>query len=122
MRVFCLEDNALVVMHLEAVIEDCGYEMVGTAGSFEDARRQWDETDFDLALIDIDLMDGATGIEAARHVRQSGRRACFVTGQADLAEANRDLVMAVVNKPLDEARLRRVLSDAKASLRVPTAG
>lgn len=116
MRVFCLEDNALVVMHLESIIEDCGEEMVGSAASFDDAKSQWETCDFDLALIDIDLKDGVTGIDAARYVRKLGRLGCFVTGQEALAQANSELVIAVLPKPLEQDSLRGVFSAAKARL------
>lgn len=116
MKIFCLEDNALVVMHLEMVVEDAGHQLVGSAASFSEAKALWRELDFDLALVDIDLTDGKTGIDAAEWLRGRGRLCCFVTGQAELAGRYSHLVMAIVPKPIDEAALRAVFADAAAQL------
>ncbi len=116
MRIYCLEDNALVVMHLEMVIEDAGHELAGSAASFDEAVRAWEDTPFDLALVDIDLADGKTGIDAARWLNERGHLAAFVTGQASLAASHEDLVMAVLHKPIDETCLKDLLSAAEARL------
>ncbi|MBO0902995.1 response regulator [Jiella sonneratiae] len=110
MRVFCLEDNPLVALDLEMMIEDAGHECVGSAGSFAEARSMWQDLDLDLVFIDIDLTDGKTGIDAARWLRERGTAGCFVTGQTELAEAHRDLVVEIVTKPIDEKAIERVLA------------
>lgn len=109
MKIFCLEDNPLVVMHLEMMIEDAGHDCVGTAASFAEALPMWEELDFDLAFIDIDLVDGVTGIDAARWLKDRNRPSCFVTGQSELAKAHSDLVIDIVTKPFDESEVLRVL-------------
>ncbi|MCQ0990227.1 response regulator [Jiella marina] len=109
MKIFCLEDNPLVSLDLEMMIEDAGHDCVGSAVSFAEASAQWEEgLDFDLALIDIDLTDGKTGIDAARWLKARGIPGCFVTGQTELANEHRDLVIDVVTKPVDEAAIKRV--------------
>lgn len=116
MKIFCLEDNALVVMHLEMVIEDAGHEMAGSAASFAEARRMWDDRTFDLVLVDIDLTDGRTGIDAVEWLSARGWSAAFVTGQAELAAPYADLVIDILGKPIDEPRLQSVFEKAKARL------
>ena len=111
MKIFCLEDNALVVMHLEDIIEASGHEFAGSAASFGEARSLWQELDFDLGLIDIDLTDGQTGIDAARWLKERRIPACFVTGQSDLANRHRDLVHSVLAKPLDERMIQRTFAE-----------
>ena len=33
LRIFCVEDNPLIVFHIEHLIEDAGYVFLGSAGS-----------------------------------------------------------------------------------------
>ncbi|MCQ8784338.1 response regulator [Mangrovibrevibacter kandeliae] len=119
MRIYCLEDNPLVVLHLEMMIEDAGHDCVGSAASFAEALPQWQDLEFDLALIDIDLADGVTGMDAARWLKERGRVGCFVTGQGDLARENADLVVDIVTKPIDETALLRAIDLAGAGPQPP---
>ncbi|MCP1200853.1 response regulator [Notoacmeibacter sp. MSK16QG-6] len=109
MKVFCLEDNPLVVLDLEIMIEDAGHEFVGAAAGFSEARPLWDDTAPDLVFIDIDLADGKTGVDAARWLGERGIAGCFVTGQTEIANAHRDLVVDIVAKPVDPGAIERVL-------------
>ena len=100
LRIFCIEDNALIIMHLEMLIEQAGHVFVGSAARFEDLRRQFDEIDFDLALIDIDLADGRTGGEIARWLHARGLASLFVTGQEQVAADYADFSLGTVAKPV----------------------
>lgn len=117
MKIFCLEDNALVVMHLEDIIESSGHEFAGSAASFSEAKALWQTLDFDLGLIDIDLTDGKTGIDAARWLKERRVPACFVTGQFDLANQHRDLVCSILDKPLDEPAIERAFAEIAREFR-----
>ena len=78
-RILIIEDEALVAMELRFVLEDLGHEVVGTAADAKAAHALAAETEIDLALVDIHLSDGATGIELQLH-RRSGSQAAAHEG------------------------------------------
>ena len=68
LRVLIVEDQALLAMELEQVVEETGCAVAGcamdTAGALEIAGRG----PLDLALVDINLLDGMTGPDIARRL------------------------------------------------------
>lgn len=72
LRIFYLEDNPLIVFHVEHMIEDLGHIFAGSLGSFSELKAAADELEMDCALIDIDLSDGPTGPAAAWWLLERG--------------------------------------------------
>lgn len=67
-RVFIVDDHALVRRGLREMLESEGFEVVGEAGLAVDATRQIPLVRPDVAILDARLWDG-TGIEVCRNVR-----------------------------------------------------
>ena len=67
MRVFILDDHELVRRGLQELLEDEGFEVVGTSGSAAEAARRIPALRPDVAVLDVRLPDG-TGIEVCRDV------------------------------------------------------
>jgi CheY-like chemotaxis protein len=100
LRIFYLEDNPLIIFHVEQMIEDLGHIFAGSLGSFCELKATIDEVEIDCALIDIGLSDGPTGPAAAEWLLQRGIPSIFVTGQEQTA-AQFDLIsLGTVGKPL----------------------
>lgn len=76
LRVLIVEDEALLAMELESLVEDCGHEVVGWAPSADAAMDMLGRTQAELAFVDVQLQNGTSGIEVARHIRE--RRPCMV--------------------------------------------
>jgi CheY-like chemotaxis protein len=106
LRVLCLEDNPLIVMHLEQMIEDSGHLFVAALESFSELKEQLGDMTVDCVLVDIDLADGRTGPDAAVWLSDRGIPALFVTGQESLARDLRHLVVGVVAKPVSIGALK----------------
>ena len=69
-RIFHLDDHELVRIGVETVIANSpGLELVGQATTAEEALRRIPATRPDVALLDIHLENGETGIEVCREVR-----------------------------------------------------
>ncbi len=100
LRIYCVEDNPLIVFHIEHLIEEAGHVLVGFADSFSQLKADPVVADIDGALVDIDLADGRTGPDAAAWLKQRGIPSIFVTGQQDVADIYADRVVAVVIKPI----------------------
>jgi two-component system, NarL family, response regulator DevR len=69
-RIFHLDDHELIRIGIEAVIEHSpGLELVGQASTAEEALQRIPATRPDVAILDIQLGEGADGIEVCREVR-----------------------------------------------------
>ena len=102
-RILIIEDEALVAMELRFVLEDLGYDVVGLAADAESARNLVRETDVDLALVDIHLSDGPTGIALGRELgQQQGVTVLFMTANPGMVRDGVAGTIGVLSKPTDE--------------------
>ena len=109
LRVFCIEDNPLIVFHLEQIIEELGHIFAGAVDSFEDLQERWFNIELDCALVDIDLADGRTGPQAVDWLASHGVPAVFVTGQDSIAKKHANSVIGIVPKPIVPSTLAAAL-------------
>lgn len=110
LRIFYLEDNPLLVFHVEAMLEELGHIFVGSASSFSEMVETIGALEIDGALVDIDLIDGRTGPDAAAWLRDHGIPAVFVTGQVlNAAELRSTAARAVIKKPVSASDLAKKL-------------
>lgn len=114
LRLYCIEDNPLIVFHLEQLIEDAGHVFVGSADSFSELKADFEAAEIDGALVDIDLADGSTGPEAAAWLKARGIPSLFVTGQEDIAERYSGLTRGVIVKPIASAEFHDKLTLLRA--------
>jgi DNA-binding NarL/FixJ family response regulator len=94
-RVFLLDDHEIVRRGVRELIElEDDLEVVGEAGSVDEALRRIPAVRPDVAILDVQLGDG-TGIEVCREIRSShpGIRCLMLTSFAD-DEAMLDSVVA----------------------------
>lgn len=113
-RILCLEDNPLIVLHLELMIEDLGHVFVGALESLAELKDRFEALLVDCVLVDIDLADGRTGPEAAAWLFERGVPALFVTGQETIANDHRAVVLEVIAKPVCPGALRAGLDRVAA--------
>jgi len=95
-RLILVEDEALLALDLQDMLEDMGCLVVGTAGRLDEALLLA-ETDFDLALLDMNLA-GARIDPVAGRIAARGKPIIFVTGygQRTLPPG---IVAPVIDKP-----------------------
>ncbi|MDQ4489917.1 response regulator transcription factor [Sinomonas sp. ASV486] len=67
LRVFILDDHELVRRGLQELLEDEGFEVVGTSGTAAEAARRIPALKPDVSVLDVRLPDG-TGIEVCRDI------------------------------------------------------
>lgn len=114
-RILIIEDEALVAMELRFVLEDLGYEVAGTVADARTARRLVRETEIDLALVDIHLSDGPTGVELGRDLaQQAGVTVLYMTANPGMVRDGVAGTIGVLSKPTDE---RAVQSAVEYALR-----
>lgn len=102
-RILIIEDEALVAMELRFVLEDLGYEIAGTAADARTALGMVHDTEVDLALVDIHLSDGATGVELGRELAQRmGVTVLYMTANPGMVRDGVAGTIGVLSKPSDE--------------------
>ncbi len=102
-RILIIEDEALVAMELRFVLEDLEHEVLGVAATAQAARDLVSENDVDLALVDIHLSDGPTGINLGRELGQDmGVSVLFMTANPGMVRDGVAGTIGVLSKPTDE--------------------
>jgi len=114
-RILVVEDEALVAMELRFVLEDLGHDVVGTAADSAMAHSLADGQDIDLALVDIHLSDGITGIELGRELAtRHGATVIYITANPSMLGDGIAGVIGVLSKPTDERAVQTAVDYALA--------
>jgi two-component system, response regulator PdtaR len=83
-RVLVVEDETIVALDLIQMLEDLGADVCGSAVSGADALRKAHALRPELAVVDIRLKDGETGVDAARSMAEElGTVIVFATAHTD---------------------------------------
>jgi DNA-binding response OmpR family regulator len=117
MRVLVVEDEPLIAMLVRHALTRAGHEVVGPVSSVAVALRLAQEQPIDLALLDIDLGRGGSGVHLARclHERQ-GPPCLFASGSYDEAHGACDVALGVLSKPYGAEDLVLAVAAAEAVL------
>jgi DNA-binding response OmpR family regulator len=112
-RILIVEDEALVAMELRLVLEDLGYAVVGAAPDARSARALATLGAADLALVDIHLSDGPTGIGLGRELGEKfGVTVLYMTANPGMVSHGVPGTMGVLTKPTDERAVREAVAYA----------
>ncbi|QBX36967.1 response regulator [Brevundimonas sp. S30B] len=112
-RILIVEDEALVAMELRFVLEDLGHEVVGVASDARTAMNIVRETEVDLALVDIHLSDGPTGVELGRELGQEiGVTVLYMTANPGMVRDGVAGTIGVLSKPTDERAVQTAVDYA----------
>lgn len=108
-RILIVEDEIIVAMDLEATLEDFGFETVGIAADTPSAL-QLGAANPDVALVDVNLRDGATGPEiGARLARDFGVNVVFITANPRMLGDGVPGAIGVLHKPTDPHTIRQTV-------------
>jgi DNA-binding response OmpR family regulator len=100
MRILLVEDDALTAMVLEVTLRDAGHEVLGPAASVRAALDLVAHQRPQLALVDIDLGAGGSGLDLARELKDPWKvPVLFVSGLILEAKAHADLGVGCMRKP-----------------------
>lgn len=107
--ILIVEDEFLIAVEMEEVVRELGHESAGIADDMQSALDKADET-IDVALVDINLADGATGpLIGEKLANDYDIEVIFVTANpAQLGEGISGTIGAL-EKPVDLAILKQVL-------------
>ena len=108
-RILVADDHPMIRTALEVLLRDTDYEIVGTAGTGEEALREAQRLRPDIVLLDLH-MPGGSGIDVLRRIRadKMALRVVVLTAAIDdrtLVEAKALKVQGIVLKNSDPAYL-----------------
>jgi CheY-like chemotaxis protein len=104
-----IEDNTFLALALEEVLAHLGHQVTATAQSLEQALQLVDQTEFDCAIVDVDL-HGQDAFPLLDRLRQRAIRYVLATG-LPLSEIPEDYRRGVlVTKPYDVSELERAIA------------
>ena len=109
-NVLIVEDEALLAAELGYLVEEVGCRDVGHAMSAPEALSMAGRLRPDLALVDVHLRDGPTGVDVARQIAQDcGGVALFMTANVKRLPADFAGACGVIGKPYSDHGVRTAL-------------
>lgn len=114
--ILIVEDEALVALATEQLLEQAGFEVVGSVASGLAAIEACKRHHPDVVVMDINLQGAMDGCETAVALKQyCGAGIVYVTGQGDTATRNRAMATAPADylvKPFSPDRLSSAIEAA----------
>lgn len=109
-KVLVVEDEIFVAIEFESLLHDLGYEPVGIAADSRQAMALADEAE--LAFVDLNLVDGPTGIEVGRSLAERGITVVYMTANPAQLGDGVPGTIGVIPKPVDNTELRQAVEFA----------
>lgn len=120
LRVLIVEDEFIIALDLQDQVEELGHAVTGLARDLDSCKNAAGRVRPDLALMDLRLANGSSGIEASRWLYQMmGVRCIFISGNLD--DQTRQILsevepLAFIGKPILTHQLDRTLSQGRTAL------
>ena len=97
-KILVVEDEILVAMEFENLLHDLGHQSVGIAS---DSRRAMELAgDAEVAFVDLNLVDGATGVELGRALAGRGVTVVYMTANPEQLGRGVAGTIGVISKPV----------------------
>lgn len=104
MRALIIEDELLAALHLEGELEAMQIQPIGIAVDRKEALAFVKENP-DIAFVDVNLRDGATGPEIAAELSEANIGIIFLTANPSQIPSHIREGRQVLSKPLDLSQL-----------------
>ncbi|KKC39777.1 hypothetical protein WH87_06500 [Devosia epidermidihirudinis] len=112
-KILVVEDEIFVATEIEYVIEEMGFESVGIASDQKSALAL--ASDADVALVDLNLTDGPSGMAIGRILAQThGVTVLFMTANPSQLGEGIPGTVGVLPKPVTDSELRAAVAYAVA--------
>ncbi|MBA9032855.1 response regulator [Rhizobium leguminosarum] len=110
MKVMIVEDEMLLAMELESEVEAAGHEVAGIAMNSNQAHDLVASKKPDFAFVDVQLMDGPTGIDIGVWLSTNGIPYVFVTGNVKRLPPDFAGALGAIEKPYTMNGMRNALN------------
>ncbi|HEY2660860.1 MAG TPA: response regulator [Caulobacteraceae bacterium] len=98
LRILIVEDHPVISRMLEVTLESLGQRVVGVAADAAGVRRH-DVGPIDLAIVDVNLADGPTGLAIAAYLSKEGVAVVFHTTDPGRIPAGFPHALGLLEKP-----------------------
>ena len=119
LRIFVVEDEALVAMMMEDILEDLGHEVGAVASRLLEACEVARTGNFDLAILDVNL-DGEPSFPIAEALRSRGIPFAFATGYGSKGLEADFAYVPTLAKPFVNEDVDRLISELMGRASKPT--
>lgn len=110
LHILIVEDQFLIAKQLEFIIVACGHVHVGTAANWPTASALAHSKQPDIALVDLSLADGPTGLHVAEEIVSVSRaKVLFLTANRRRINDDFGEAIGVMEKPFTRAAMSAVL-------------
>jgi DNA-binding response OmpR family regulator len=114
MRIIVVEDEAIIALCIGMTLQEAGHEVLGPVASFDSCLKLVEQEVPELALIDINLEKGGSGIDVARVLLDRWRvMSIFVSSQHRQARDNMEAAIGCLDKPFATRSLVETIEVAK---------
>ncbi|MBY3193300.1 response regulator [Rhizobium laguerreae] len=110
MNVMIVEDEVLPAMELESEVEAAGHEVAGIAMNSRQAHELLASQEPDFAFVDVQLMDGPTGIDIGVSLAAAGIPFVFVTGNIKRLPPDFAGALGAIEKPYTMNGMKNALN------------
>jgi two-component system, response regulator PdtaR len=115
MRILVVEDEALIALVLVEILAEGGHEVVGPAATVEQALALCEDAPPQLALLDITLQGGGSGLDVARALfGRWGVPSIFASSEVCAARRASDIALGCIAKPYAVETVLRSIEAARA--------
>jgi CheY-like chemotaxis protein len=111
-KVLVVEDEIFVAIEFENLLYDLGHQPVGIAADSRKALALAEQAE--LAFVDINLVDGPTGIEVGKALADLGVTVVYMTANPGQLGDGVPGTVGVIPKPVETAELRQAVEYAVA--------
>jgi len=112
-KVLVVEDEIFVAIEIEHVVEELGHRAIGIAADSRAAMSLAHQAD--VALVDLNLLDGATGPEIGRALAEKyGITVLFMTANPSQLGDGVPGTLGVLSKPVGDDELKQAIHYAAA--------
>lgn len=113
MKILIVEDEQIVAADLQMKLGRLGHHVVGSASTGEEAIEEAKQKRPQVVLMDVQLLGGMDGIEAAAHIQQAtGAPVVFLTAYAGVFIQDPTLMRSpglCLSKPFSLPQLQAIL-------------
>lgn len=116
-----VEDEALLAMDIEAMVEDCGHRVVAEAASLADVEALEHIAAPDVALVDIQLALGSSGLDVSALIqaRWANTVIVFVTANPKKLPCDYAGAHGVIAKPFSRNGMKSALHYLEEGMAAP---
>lgn len=109
--VFLVEDEVMIRMMVADMLEELGYRVAAEAGDISDAVRLAESTEFDIAILDVNV-NGKVISPVAEVIQKRNRPFIFATGYGAQGLPEEFRGRPTLQKPFQMETLAQVLANA----------